>query len=85
MDARLIVVSNRLPLTLRKTDEVIKLAIQDNGEGFDVADAHSHTGTNRGLGLESMRERVELSEGSYSIESQKGVGTLIRASWPVRS
>jgi len=30
-----------------------------------------------------MRERVELSGGSFSIESHKRAGTVIRASWPI--
>jgi signal transduction histidine kinase len=36
----------------------------------------------RGIGLDSMRERTELSAGSFSIESIREKGTIIRASWP---
>ena len=35
------------------------------------------------LGLGSMRERAEFSGGSFDIESVRGKGTLIRASWPI--
>jgi signal transduction histidine kinase len=35
----------------------------------------------RGLGLASMKERAELSGGSFLVESQRGVGTTVRASW----
>jgi len=28
-----------------------------------------------------MRERIELSGGSFSIESSKGSGTVIQATW----
>jgi signal transduction histidine kinase len=37
----------------------------------------------RGLGLDSMRERTELSGGTFIIESTPGKGTTVRASWPV--
>jgi signal transduction histidine kinase len=35
------------------------------------------------LGLSGMRERTHLSGGSFSIKSVKGIGTTIRASWPL--
>jgi signal transduction histidine kinase len=38
--------------------------------------------TAKGLRLSSMRERTEFTGGTFSIESAKGKGTVIRASWP---
>ena len=69
-------------LFLKRTDRAIQLVIRDSGQGFDLAEAQSRKDTPRGLGLDSMRERVELSGGSFSIESRKGAGTVIRATWP---
>jgi signal transduction histidine kinase len=68
-------------LILGKRDMGIQLVIRDSGEGFDLAEAQSRSG--RGLGLDSMRERTELSGGIFSIESSKGKGTVIRASWTI--
>jgi PAS domain S-box-containing protein len=70
-------------LCLRKTDDGIELVIQDNGEGFDLEKAQSQENSGKSLGLTSMRERVELSGGSFSIESTGGKGTVIRAWWPI--
>ena len=70
-------------LFLKKTDQAIQLVIRDSGQGFDLAEAQSRKDTPRGLGLDSMRERTELSGGSFSIESRKGAGTAIRATWPL--
>ena len=70
-------------LTLRKTDDKIHLIIQDNGQAFDVEKALSIESSRRGFGLTSMRERVEISGGSFAIESAKGKGTTITASWRV--
>jgi signal transduction histidine kinase len=62
---------------MRKKDDRIELVIEDNGIGFDMESVK------RGLGLGSMRERAELSVGSFDIKSVEGRGTVIRASWPI--
>ena len=62
-------------LSLRKEDDKIQLMIQDNGEGFDL-----ETGR-KGMGLSTMRERAQLSGGSFDLESTIGKGTIIRVSW----
>ena len=69
-------------LSLRKANGTTKLTIEDNGLGFDLEDVLSAESSKRGLGLSSMKERVELSGGSFAIESATGAGTIIRASWP---
>jgi PAS domain S-box-containing protein len=75
--------ADRINLLLRKMDGAIELGIEDNGEGFDPEEALARIGTNRGFGLSSMRERTELSGGSFSIKSSKGAGTVIKAMWPI--
>jgi signal transduction histidine kinase len=75
--------ADRVRLLLRKVDGRMELLLEDNGRGFDPLETFSADGTGRGLGLSSMRERVELSGGSFSIESAQGKGTIIRASWPL--
>lgn len=70
-------------LFFRKTNGKMEMDIQDNGQGFDLQNAFSEETPLRGLGLASMRERAEHSGGSFSIESMKGKGTHIRASWPL--
>jgi signal transduction histidine kinase len=70
-------------LSLRKTDSVIELDIEDNGLGFNLEEALSVESSRRGLGLSSMKERTELSGGSFAIQSVIGAGTTVRASWPL--
>jgi len=67
--------------SLKRMDGRIELTITDNGAGFDVEEVLSEGRSKRGLGLSSMKERTELSGGSFSIQSQKGAGTTVRASW----
>ena len=75
--------ANLVHLGLQKSNGAIELSVQDNGEGFDQELLASMESKNQGLGLPSMKERTEISGGSFSIESAIGKGTTIRASWPV--
>ncbi len=68
---------------LKKTGDEIELAINDNGQGFDIEEAFYDKNSMRGFGLASMRERAELSGGSFTIKSAKGAGTNIQAIWPL--
>ncbi|MHC1728228.1 MAG: PAS domain S-box protein [Syntrophobacteraceae bacterium] len=68
-------------LSLEGGAEFLDVAIEDDGEGFDVESALSRETGTKGLGLTSMKERIELSGGSFSIRSIIGKGTVIRASW----
>ncbi len=72
-------------LSLQKTKKEIRLVIRDSGQGFDLEEAYSRQGTTKGLGLDSMRERIELSGGFFSIESSRGAGTVIQATWLAES
>ena len=69
--------ANLVSISLRKKDDRIELVIEDNGIGFDMESVKN------GFGLGSMRERAEFSVGSFDIESVKGKGTVIRASWRI--
>jgi PAS domain S-box-containing protein len=62
-------------LSLWKSGNGLHLRIKDNGQGFDLGKVQ------KGLGLESMRERVEISGGEFHIESPIGQGTTILATW----
>jgi signal transduction histidine kinase len=77
--------ANLARLSLKKTEDNIELSIHDDGKGFDVVHAFSVNQPSAGFGLASMRERSELSGGSFSIDSRKGEGTTIRVSWPYRN
>ena len=61
-------------LSLGKMGGRIELVLKDNGQGFDLKKVLGSESTKRGLGLTSMRERTELSGGSFGIESAEGKG-----------
>jgi len=75
--------ADRITVHLSKAQGVLELAIEDNGRGFDPGGSTRNRRLNRGLGLQSMRERAELSCGFYQIRSAPGKGTRVSVRWPV--
>jgi signal transduction histidine kinase len=75
--------ANLVRISLKATGGMIEMIIHDNGEGFEMEYILSDQRSDRGLGIASMKERAELSGGSFLIESCKGVGTTVRVSWPL--
>ena len=66
--------SQHFEVWLRGTSNEIELRVRDWGIGFEPEEAMK----GRGLGLTSMRERLKLVRGKFSIDSQPGLGTIIR-------
>jgi PAS domain S-box-containing protein len=56
----------------------VQLVVRDAGAGFDVDEAKR----NRGIGLVSMQERINLVHGRFSVDSRPGKGTRIFAAVP---
>jgi PAS domain S-box-containing protein len=75
--------ADSVDLCLQKSEDKIYLIIADNGIGFDVEQTLFSKPAKRGFGLASMRERAELSEGTFDVKSAKGKGTTVSASWPL--
>jgi signal transduction histidine kinase len=60
----------------------VELTVIDAGHGFDTANAADAEAEGH-IGLASMRERCELLGGSFSIDSEPGRGTQVRAAIPL--
>lgn len=67
-------------IRLASEDEAVNLTVEDDGTGFDATAVMA--GPDRGLGLLSMRERVELLGGSFHLDSILGGGSRIHISVP---
>ncbi|HUJ78680.1 MAG TPA: PAS domain S-box protein [Nitrospiria bacterium] len=73
--------ADRTHVTLGAHGLDLLLSIRDDGEGFDPEGAKGRGG----LGLASMRERVQLLRGELAIVSSPGAGTTIEVRVPFRS
>jgi len=58
-------------------DDLFVAAVEDDGRGFDVAEVLDSYAQRGSLGLINMRERAELVEGTWTIESAIGQGTKV--------
>jgi signal transduction histidine kinase len=67
-------------VVLTKTDDQLTVTVSDDGAGFDAGKANP---AGR-LGLEGMRERVEILGGSFQLQTAPGQGTVIQASLPLQ-
>ncbi len=66
-------------VALRPLDGGLLLGVRDDGVGFDP----KVRGAGRSLGLASMRERVQLVNGTLDVESAPGEGTAVVAWVPL--
>ena len=69
-------------LSLTSMEGMLNLCIEDNGRGFDTSKARGRRDIKHGTGLQSMRERAELSGGTYEFQSAPAQGTRIDVWWP---
>lgn len=70
-------------VTLSFTDNAVLLDVWDDGIGF--APNEQHPTALSGLGLQTMRERVEQVGGTFAVESNLGDGTIISINIPTRN
>ena len=68
-------------IVLHTLDNQLQVEVRDEGKGFDpkAAETEGH------LGLEGMRERVEILGGTFVVWSAAGQGTSVRAGLPLTS
>lgn len=70
--------AKRVEVSVEGGDDEIRIAIHDDGRGFDLALVTS------GRGLTGMRERIELFGGTIEVSSEPGKGTEITATVPLQ-
>ncbi len=66
---------------LSGTQDSVELKVADSGRGFEVQEAL----TCRGLGLVSMRERLQIVHGELKVQSKPEAGTTIYARVPLKT
>lgn len=74
--------ASEVNLSIQNLDSGICLKISDNGKSFNV-DSVLGSRNHRRLGIIGMRERVEMVDGTFAIESAPGHGTVIDVHLPL--
>lgn len=75
--------AKKVRFILKKTTKKIIMRVEDNGAGFDPEAFRAHPGAGKGVGLSSMKKRIDFSRGTFKIKSASGQGTTISAYWPL--
>lgn len=70
--------ANKVSIVLVRREGWLTAVVEDDGRGFDLAAV-----TADNLGLEGIRERVELHEGRLTVETAPGSGTTLRVEVPL--
>lgn len=73
----------RVSIWLNVEDNKLRLAVQDDGQGFDVEAARARSLAGKSFGLLGTEERVHLAGGEIEIHSAPGEGTRVEATLPV--
>jgi NarL family two-component system sensor histidine kinase LiaS len=69
--------ASQVNLSLEVAAQQVTLVLSDNGQGFEP-----HAAEQRGLGLRSIRERIEQLGGTVQIHSTPGAGTQLIVQCP---
>jgi signal transduction histidine kinase len=70
--------AERVSVLVTRADGRVKAVIEDDGTGFDASETDGG-----GIGLVGMRERIELLDGTLTVESSATSGTTIAVEVPV--
>jgi PAS domain S-box-containing protein len=79
--------TKRARLSIRTTDDLVRLEVEDFGQGIQKVKAKSpSTGVQRlGVGIQGMTERMRQLGGDLEIISKPNRGTLVSATLPISS
>jgi two-component system sensor histidine kinase DegS len=78
--------ATHVSIQIECTEKSVLLRIKDDGKGFDVSTLHDIDRKGEsGFGIVGMRERIELLEGDFIIDSAINIGTTVRVRLPYES
>jgi signal transduction histidine kinase len=70
-------------MSIRRGEKKLDFAFEDNGRGFDLRAESMGGGRDRGLGLQSMTERLRILGARADFQSQPGQGTRLQFILPL--
>ncbi|MDX6544700.1 MAG: hypothetical protein QOG02_474, partial [Gaiellales bacterium] len=77
--------AQHLAVAITTDGDRLHAAVKDDGRGFDFDLAMARARATNHLGLEALIERIDAAGGEVTIESERGCGTTVRLSLPLRT
>jgi len=74
--------ANNAVVSMRNDASRLMLEISDDGVGFDPRESLGPSVAG-GHGLSGLRERATKTGGTFSLQSKRGCGTVVRVGWPL--
>jgi signal transduction histidine kinase len=76
--------AQNISLVIKEEGRAVRFTVKDDGRGFNVRKTLDRKGTERGMGLEAMSERVRILGGRINIVSRPGIDTTVTFTAPIR-
>jgi PAS domain S-box-containing protein len=83
MNVRKYAFARQVHVALDFADDAVRLAITDDGQGFDASGRNENDGLHGGFGLTTMEQRARQHGGNLTIDTAPGRGTRIEAAVPL--
>jgi two-component system sensor histidine kinase DegS len=74
--------ATRVNITLDLTPDGLDASVEDDGSGFDLADAMAIARQRKALGIITMMDQVKMLGGEIHFDSSPGRGTMVRLHLP---
>ena len=74
--------ATQVSVRIQKRNGEVTIAVEDNGQGFDIQEVNARSETQKGMGLTTMEERARMLGRPLERTSQKGQGTRIAFAVP---
>jgi signal transduction histidine kinase len=75
--------ADNILVRLKRKGDLLRLEVQDDGVGFDVAAVEASYDQRGSLGMVNLRERAEMVNGVLRIDSVPGKGTRVAVIIPL--
>ncbi|MCA1794534.1 MAG: sensor histidine kinase [Desulfobacteraceae bacterium] len=75
--------ADAVKINLTALHNLILLKVEDNGCGFDIHTLEKGS-FEKGSGMRGMKDRIDLCEGTFQVQSKPGKGTMLSATIPNR-
>lgn len=76
--------ASRASVRLEEQGQTVRIRVEDDGRGFDIASAERRVSATRGYGLFGIEEKLHYFSGRLEVESAEGRGTRITIEVPAK-